>query len=74
MNKVVRGNYPVSKLPADLREGLDPSAQVSVTVVQDSDVKAPHDLEEILSARSAPFRASEEIVSAVRTLRDEWDA
>ncbi len=33
MNKIIRENYPASKLPEDLREGLDPSTTVTVTVV-----------------------------------------
>lgn len=73
MNKIVRGNYPVSKLPADLREGLDPSAEVSVTVVQDSESETPKTLDQIFALRRAPFRTSEEIVSDVRKLRQEWN-
>lgn len=32
MNKVVREHYPASKLPRDLREGLDEQATVRVVV------------------------------------------
>jgi hypothetical protein len=32
MNRIVRENYPVSKLPADLRDGLPADAAVRVTV------------------------------------------
>lgn len=73
MNKIVRGNYPVSKLPADLREGLDPSAEVSVTVVQDAEAADPKSLDEIFAIRRPPFRAPEEILSDIRRLRQEWD-
>lgn len=32
MNSIVRQHYPASKLPADLREGVDPASTVTVTV------------------------------------------
>jgi hypothetical protein len=74
MNKVVRENYPASKLPKDLREGIDPASRVTVTVMEDD--KPPHrvmTLEEIFASRRPPFRSAEEIVADIRRLRDEWD-
>ena len=74
MNKIVR-NYPASKLPEDLREGVDPDARVTVTV-ELADDKPPHKpmtLEEIFALRRPPFRTAEEIVADIRQLRDEWD-
>jgi hypothetical protein len=74
MNKVVRENYPASKLPEDLREGIDPASRVTVTVTEDE--KPPHrvmTLEEIFASRRPPFRSAEEIVADIRRLRDEWD-
>ena len=73
MNKVVRENYPASKLPADLREGLDPSTTVTVTVEQDEPGYQPMTLEEIFASRRPPYRSAEEIVASIRRLRDEWD-
>lgn len=35
MNKLVRDHYPVSNLPADLREGFEADASVRVTIVAD---------------------------------------
>lgn len=35
MNEIVRRNYPASRLPEDLREGIDPQASVTVTVVRE---------------------------------------
>jgi hypothetical protein len=75
MNKVVR-NYPASKLPPDLREGVDPNAQVTVTV-ELSDELPPHKpmtLEEIYALRQPPYRSAEEIVAEIRQLRDETDS
>jgi hypothetical protein len=73
MNKIVRENYPASKLPEDLREGIDPSTSVTVTIVEDTPPHKPMTLEEIFALRRPPFRSAEEIVASIRELRDEWD-
>jgi hypothetical protein len=74
VNKVVRENYPASKLPEDLREGIDPASRVTVTVMEDE--KPAHrvmTLEEIFASRRPPYRSKEEIDAEIRRLRDEWD-
>jgi hypothetical protein len=74
MNKIIREHYPVSKLPKDLREGLDPASDVTVTVEREEN--SPRDiltLEEIFAARKPPYRSAEEIDADVRRSRDEWD-
>ena len=73
MNKIVRQNYPASKLPEDLREGIDPSMRVTVTVTEDEPTHRPMTLEEIWALRRPPYRSAENIVSGIRQLRDEWD-
>jgi hypothetical protein len=73
MNKIVRENYPASKLPEDLREGIDPSKLVTVTIVDDTPPYQPMTLEEISASRRPPYRSAEEIVASIRELRDEWD-
>jgi len=73
MNKIVKEHYPASRLPEDLRAGLDPDVEVTVTVEQET---AAHDimtLEEIFAARRPPYRTAEEIDRAIRESRDEWD-
>ena len=74
MNKIIRKQeYPASKLPEDLREGLDPNATVSVTI---EELKRPEHvmtLEEIFALRRPPFRTAEEIDEDIRKQRDEWD-
>ncbi|MET3613866.1 hypothetical protein ABID16_002195 [Rhizobium aquaticum] len=87
MNKIVREHYPVEKLPADLREGLEGSPTVRIILeAQESGALAsrmspskPFTLEESLDA-VRNFRAKgthgvtmEEAVARVRALRDEWD-
>ena len=73
MNKVIRQNYPAANLPEDLREGIDPSAHVTVTIIEDSPPDRPMTLEEIWESRHPPYRSTEEIVRTIRELRDESD-
>ncbi len=75
MNRIIRENYPASKLPEDLREGVDPESTVTVTVTVEELKRPEHvmSLEEIFAARRPPYRSAKEIVASVRKLRDEWD-
>lgn len=75
MNKITREHYPASKLPEDLREGVDPGSNVTVTVVVEELQRPEHvmSLEEIFSSRRPPFRTAEEIDADIRRQRDEWD-
>ena len=72
MNKIVR-NYPASKLPPELREGVDPNARVDVTVELANEVppQKPMTLEEMFAMRHPPYRSAEDIVADIRGLRDE---
>jgi hypothetical protein len=75
MNKIIREHYPVSKLPSDLREGLDPSSEVKVTVEKEE--TPPHTvmtLEDILAARKPPYRTAAEIDADLRRGREDADA
>jgi hypothetical protein len=74
MNRIIREHYPASKLPEDLRTGVDPSSTVTVTIVEEE--KRPEKvmtLEEIFALRRPPFRTAEEIDDDLRKQRDEWD-
>jgi hypothetical protein len=74
MNKVVLEHYPASKLPEDLRAGVNPSSTVTVTIVEEE--KRPEEvmtLEEIFALRRPPFRTAEEIDEDLRRQRDAWD-
>jgi len=75
MNKITRQNYPASKLPSDLREGIDPGASVTVTI--ESAEAPPHKvmtLEEIFAARRPPFRSAEDIDAEIRESRQGWES
>jgi hypothetical protein len=72
MNKIIREHYPASRLPEDLRAGVDPSSTVTVTIVEEE--KRPQKvmtLEEIFALRRPPFRTAEEIDEDLRRQRDE---
>ena len=74
MNRIIREHYPASRLPEDLRAGVDPSATVTVTIVEEE--KRPEEvmsLEEIWALRAPPFRTAQEIDDDLRRDRDEWD-
>lgn len=77
MNKIVKEHYPVSKLPPDLREGIDPQKFVTVTVAVEVESPSPPrkvlTLEEIFALRQPPFRSGAEIDETIRKQRDEWD-
>ncbi len=73
MNKIVR-QYPVEKLPEDLRDGL---TRASVTVSLEEEASDPSPAAGHFTRwkhlRRAEFLTTEEIVDHVRALRDEWD-
>jgi hypothetical protein len=75
MNKIIREHYPASKLPEDLREGVDPKSTVTVTVTVEG-LRRPEQvmtLEEIFSLPGFRRRSAEEIDAEIRQMRDEWD-
>jgi hypothetical protein len=59
MNVIVRKNYPVEKLPADLREGLPVDARVTVEIRE--------------TPRAAPRRISELVGKGPNVHGDEQD-
>lgn len=74
MNKIVKEHYPASKLPVELREGIDPQGHVTVTVVEEE--KPPErvmTLEEIMAARRPPYLTAKEIDEAIDELREDRD-
>ena len=74
MNRIIREHYPASKLPEDLRAGVDPSATVTVTIVEEDErPEKIVSLEEIWALRTPPFRTAKEIDDDLRRQRDEWD-
>ena len=74
MNRIVKRHYPAAKLPADLREGLDPGAEVEVVVTVEEAMTVPYPtLEELFrEARNSP-RTRAEIDAELERQRDAWD-
>ena len=74
MNRIVKEHYPASKLPEDLRVGVDPTAIVTVTIVEEkAEPERKVSLAEIFAARQPPYRSTEDIDSDLRRQRDEWN-
>jgi hypothetical protein len=75
MNRIIRENYPASRLPEDLRVGVDPAATVTVTIVEEDakSSKKVMSLEEIWALRAPPYRTAQEIDDDLRRDRDECD-
>ena len=74
MNRIVKEHYPASRLPEDLRQGVDPTAIVTVTIVEEE--MSPEKImsvEEIWALRAPPFKTAQEIDADLRRQRDEWD-
>jgi len=73
MNSITRRHYPASRLPSDLRSGIDPSLNVTVTVeVEETSSETPLSLDEILALRRVPDRTIEQIDRELDRDRDEW--
>lgn len=78
MNKVIHEHYPASRLPDELREGIDPSGHVTVTVVEEEPRPSREKLLQLLDqarqrSGSVGDVSTEEAVRRIRDLRDEWD-
>ena len=77
MNRIVHDHFPVSKLPAELREGIDVKSSVQVVINFDTPVKRMT-YDELTAAiekanKNRPKVTTEEAVARIRALRDEWD-
>ena len=78
MNRIIHEHYPASKLPDELREGIDPDRHVTVTVVEEEQRPSREALVQLLEearrrASSVGDVSTKEAVRRIRDLRDEWD-
>jgi hypothetical protein len=73
MNKIVRAHYPVSQLPEDLRQGLDPAAEVTVIIEDAEPPQQPMTIAQIFAARQPPYRSAQEIDQQIIEQRDGWN-
>ena len=73
MNRIVKENYPVSKLPDDLRKGLE-SSVVTVTIDErEGSPKIRPTIAEIFARRQPPFKSKQEIDTEWRRQREELE-
>jgi len=73
MNKIVREHYPASKLPADLRAGVDPSSMVTVTIaVEGEPTRTRMSIAELLEKARSAKPTDDDPVERIRELRNEW--
>jgi hypothetical protein len=78
MNRIIREHYPASRLPDELRDGIDPSGHVTVTVIEEEQPPSRERLVQLLEqarqrSRSVGDVSTDEAVRRIRDLRDEWD-
>jgi hypothetical protein len=74
MNKIVRQHYPAAKLPEELRVGIDPDAQVTITVEAETPPETSMSLEEMFALRRDVFASQEEANAHIDAIRDQWSA
>ncbi len=78
MNKIIHQHVPASELPERLRNGIDASALVTVTVQEEAGRREPLAREQLRqlieqAQKDATGVTTEEAVARIRALRDEWD-
>jgi len=70
MNAVTKLNYPVDKLPADLRGEFKPGTTVTVVIRPEGEAKP---LTRFVGRFGHLDVEAAEAVARVRSLRDEWE-
>ncbi len=74
MNRIVRENYPVAELPEDLRAEFPLDATVRLIIEPpEPPPERVLSLDELWAMARPTYQTSEEVVEAVRRMRDEWD-
>ena len=74
MNKIVREHYPVSSLPEDLRQDLDPETYVRIVIEElDTSPKRTRSLADMLADVRQLTPIGDDPVARIRKLRDEWE-
>jgi len=71
MNRIVREHYPASRLPEDLREGMDPAREVTVSVDEGRPERVMS-LDDIFASGKPRYESLAAINEHVRSLREEW--
>ena len=75
MTRIVRRNYPLDRLPTDLRPDGAADGTVTVVVETDRDGALPLSkdfVKELESMRARAEHTADDAVERIRRLRDEW--
>lgn len=70
--KIIVEDYPVEKLPEDLRRGIEQLGKVRVTV-ETANTDRGKPLASFVGSARGCYATPEDAVSAIRSLRDEWE-
>ena len=73
MTSIVRDRYPASRLPDDLRSGLDEHGQVRITIEPAVQASGDRPLTRLLEEMQDCRVFSDDPVQRVRALRAEWE-
>ena len=68
--KIIVEHYPVDRLPADLRAGVEPGGTVRITVEEDGGLQPIRPLSAFFGKLE---RVHDDPVRDIQNLRDEWE-
>lgn len=71
MNKIVKLHYPAAKLPEELRVGIDPNAEVTITVEAEAQPERIMSLEEMFAMRRDVYASMDEVIAHIDAIREE---
>jgi hypothetical protein len=68
--RIIIDNYPVNRLPEEIREQFEPGSEVMLTVQAREAREAPRTFSEIFEAMHDHRRLTDDPVARIRALRD----
>ena len=71
MNKIVRKHYPVERLPADLRSGLDKRGWVRVEIEPEAGQPTAEPLAQMVGTGRNVHGSPDDVLSHLRSLRED---
>ena len=71
MNKVVRKHYPIERLPADLRSGLQEHGWVDIEIEPEASAAPRKKLSPLVGSGQNVHGSAEAVLSSIRALRED---
>jgi hypothetical protein len=71
MNQVVRKHYPIERLPADLRSGLQEHGWVHIEIEPETGTHVRKNLSRLLALGKNVHDDEKAVLSQIRTLRED---